>query len=156
VFGESGVVFGVQLAGGVVADVQQGDGLGLQAGAKRQGGEEAYLDKATRRLGGIAYQVAADIQQQIDLEIRVTVLGHIQRGGSPIAFDRILASRFGKAAADLVAQKKFGEMVAVRGDTILSVPIRDAVSRPKYVDPNGELVRTARSLGISFGDRAHE
>jgi ATP-dependent phosphofructokinase / diphosphate-dependent phosphofructokinase len=121
-------------------------------GAKRVGGQEAYLDKATRRLGGIAYQVAADIAEHIDLEIRVTVLGHIQRGGSPIPFDRILASRFGKAAADLVAQKKFGEMVAVRGDEIVSVPIRDAVSRPKYVDPEGNLVATARSLGISFGD----
>jgi ATP-dependent phosphofructokinase / diphosphate-dependent phosphofructokinase len=121
-------------------------------GAKRVGGQEAYLDKATRRLGGIAYQVAADIAEHIDLEIRVTVLGHIQRGGSPIAFDRILASRFGKAAADLVATKRFGEMVAVRGDEIVSVPIRDAVSRPKYVDPEGNLVATARSLGISFGD----
>ena len=121
-------------------------------GAKRLGGEEAYLDKATRRLGGIAYQVAEDIQQSIDLEIRVTVLGHIQRGGSPIAFDRILASRFGKAAADLVAEKKFGRMVAVRADEIVSVPIVDAVSRPKYVDPDGQLVATARSLGISFGD----
>jgi 6-phosphofructokinase 1 len=121
-------------------------------GAKRVGGEEAYLDKATRRLGGVAYQVAADIQQHIDLEIRVTVLGHVQRGGSPIAFDRILASRFGKAAADLVATKKFGQMVAVRADEIISVPIADAVSRPKYVDPSGQMVQTARSLGISFGD----
>jgi 6-phosphofructokinase 1 len=121
-------------------------------GAKRVGGEEAYLDKATRRLGGIAYQVAADIQQAIDLEIRVTVLGHIQRGGSPIAFDRILASRFGKTAADLVATGNFGSMVAIRGDDIVSVPIRDAVSRPKYVDPQGQLVATAQSLGISFGD----
>jgi phosphofructokinase-like protein len=121
-------------------------------GAKRQGGEEAYLDKAARRLGGIAYQVAGDIQQHIDLEIRVTVLGHIQRGGSPIAFDRILASRFGKAAADLVARNKFGEMVAVRGEEIISVPIRDAVSRPKYVDPDGQVVSAARSLGISFAD----
>jgi ATP-dependent phosphofructokinase / diphosphate-dependent phosphofructokinase len=121
-------------------------------GAKRQGGEEAYVDKATRRLGGIAYQVAADIQQHIDLEIRVTVLGHVQRGGSPIAFDRILASRFGKAAADLVATGKFGHMVAVRGEEIVSVPIRDAVSRPKYVDPDGQVVKAAQSLGISFGD----
>lgn len=121
-------------------------------GAKRVGGQEAYLDKATHRLGGIAYQVAAEIAEQIDLEIRVTVLGHTQRGGSPNAFDRILASRFGKAAADLVAQKKFGHMVAVRADEIISVPIRDAVSRPKYVDPNGNLVATARSLAISFGD----
>ncbi|HEX8171175.1 MAG TPA: ATP-dependent 6-phosphofructokinase [Thermoanaerobaculia bacterium] len=121
-------------------------------GAKRQGGEEAYLDRATRRLGGIAYQVAADIQQHIDLEIRVTVLGHIQRGGSPIAFDRILASRFGKAAADLAGRKQFGQMVAVRADDIVSVPIREAVSRPKNVDPDGQMVRTAHSLGISFGD----
>jgi 6-phosphofructokinase 1 len=121
-------------------------------GAKRIGGEEAYLDKATRRLGGIAYQVAADIAQQIELEIRVTVLGHIQRGGSPIAFDRILASRFGKAAADLVARRQYGHMVAVRGDDIISVPIKDAVSRPKYVDPDGQMVEAARSLGISFGD----
>jgi phosphofructokinase-like protein len=121
-------------------------------GATRVGGEEAYLDKASKRLGGIAYQVAADIQQHIDLEIRVTVLGHVQRGGSPIAFDRILASRFGKAAGDLAAQQQFGRMVAVRADEIISVPIADAVSRPKYVDPRGQMVQTARSLGISFGD----
>jgi ATP-dependent phosphofructokinase / diphosphate-dependent phosphofructokinase len=121
-------------------------------GAKRLGGEEAYLDKATRRLGGIAYQVAADIQQHIDLEIRVTVLGHIQRGGSPIAYDRVLATRFGKHAADLVAKKKYGHMVALRSDAIVEVPIHEAVSRPKYVDPDGQLVSTARSVGISFGD----
>ena len=121
-------------------------------GAKRAGGEEAYVDKASRRLGGIAYQVAADIQQHIDLEIRVTVLGHTQRGGSPIAFDRILSSRFGKAAADLVAKGDFGKMVAVRGEKIVSVKISDAVSREKAVDPDGELVETARSLGVSFGD----
>ncbi|MBV9492765.1 MAG: ATP-dependent 6-phosphofructokinase [Acidobacteria bacterium] len=121
-------------------------------GAKRVGGEESYLDKASRRLGGIAYQVAADIAQAIDLEIRVTVLGHIQRGGSPIAFDRLLSSRFGKAAADLVAKQKWGEMVALRGDDIISVPIRDAVSNPKYVEPHNEMVATARSLGVSFGD----
>ncbi|HEY0142685.1 MAG TPA: ATP-dependent 6-phosphofructokinase [Thermoanaerobaculia bacterium] len=121
-------------------------------GAKRQGGEESYLDKASRRLGGIAYQVAADIQAQIELEIRVTVLGHIQRGGSPIAYDRILASRFGSAAADLVVAGKFGEMVALRGDSIVSVPIKDAVSRSKEVDPNGPIVKDALNLGISFGD----
>ena len=121
-------------------------------GAKRVGGEERYLDKATRRLGGIAYQVAADIAQQIELEIRVTVLGHIQRGGSPIPFDRILATRFGKAAADLIARGDVGKMVALRGDDICAVPISDAVSNPKYVDPDGQMVATARSLGISFGD----
>ena len=121
-------------------------------GAKREGGEESYLDKASRRLGGIAYQVAADIAKEIDLEIRVTVLGHIQRGGSPIAFDRILSTRFGKAAADLAARGEFGRMVAYRNEKIVSVPIREAISNPKRVDPEGEMVQTARSLGISFGD----
>jgi len=136
---------------------RQGEGsnfdiIVVAEGAKRFGGEETYLDKATRRLGGVAYQVAADIQNHIDMEIRVTVLGHIQRGGSPIAFDRILASRYGVEAAQLVARKEFGQMVALRGDRIISVPIADAVSSPKYVDPNGDVVREARSLGISFGD----
>jgi len=121
-------------------------------GAKRVGGEEQYIDRRARRLGGVAYQVADEIARAINLEIRVTVLGHIQRGGSPIPFDRVLASRFGKAAADLIARGDFGKMVALRGDDIVSVPIRDAVSNPKSVDPASELVATARSLGISFGD----
>jgi phosphofructokinase-like protein len=121
-------------------------------GAKRSGGEETYLDKASRRLGGVAYQVAADIQNHIELEIRVTVLGHTQRGGSPIPFDRILASRYGVEAAKLIATRQFGTMVALHGDHIEPVPIADAVSRPKYVDPEGEVVRSALSLGISFGD----
>lgn len=121
-------------------------------GAKREGGEEIYLDKTSRRLGGIAYQVAADIAQHIDLEIRVTVLGHIQRGGSPIAYDRILATRFGAAVGRLVLHEDFGKMVALRGDQIVPVPIRDAVSNMKYVDPNGALVESARNVGISFGD----
>ena len=121
-------------------------------GARREGGEPTYLDKSTKRLGGVAYQVAAEIAQQIDLEIRVTVLGHIQRGGSPIPYDRILATQFGKAAADLIANEQFGRMVALRGESIISVPIREAISNPKLVDPDGQLVQTARSIGVSFGD----
>ncbi|HYM60122.1 MAG TPA: ATP-dependent 6-phosphofructokinase [Thermoanaerobaculia bacterium] len=121
-------------------------------GAKRLGGQETYLDRAKSRLGGIAYQVAEEIQQRIELEIRVTVLGHVQRGGSPIPFDRVLASRFGKAAADLVGRGKFGRMVALRGEQITSVPLEDAITNLKLVDPHGQIVQTARSLGVSFGD----
>ena len=121
-------------------------------GAKRRGGEEVYAEKTTKRLGGIAYQVAEDIRQRIDLEVRVTVLGHVQRGGSPIAFDRILATRFGKAAIDLVAAGEFGKMVSLRQNRIVSVPIQDAIGNLKLVDPDGEVVATARSLGISFAD----
>lgn len=121
-------------------------------GAKRVGGEEVYTDKAAKRLGGVAYQVATEISEHIDLETRVTVLGHLQRGGSPIPFDRLLATRYGKAAVDLIAHGEFGSMVALRQDKIVHVPIRSAISNPKYVDPNGQVVATARSLGISFGE----
>ncbi|HEY8849476.1 MAG TPA: 6-phosphofructokinase, partial [Thermoanaerobaculia bacterium] len=130
----------------------QFDIIVVAEGAKRIGGEEHYIDERSRRLGGIAYQVADEISRAIDLEIRVTVLGHVQRGGSPIAFDRILATRFGKAAADLIAAGECGKMVALQKNEIVAVPIVDAVANPKYVDPNGEMVATARSLGVSFGD----
>lgn len=121
-------------------------------GARRRGGEEVYVHKESKRLGGVAYQVAADIQQKIDLEIRVTVLGHVQRGGSPIAFDRLLATRYGKAAMDLVARGEYGCMTALHSGEIVAVPIHSAVSGLKLVDPSGELVRTALGLGIAFGD----
>jgi len=130
----------------------QFDIIVVAEGAKRTEGEERYIDRRAKRLGGIAYQVADEIARAIELEIRVTVLGHVQRGGSPIPFDRVLATRFGKAAADLIAKGDFGKMVALRGDEIVAVPIKDAVENPKYVDPSSELVATARSLGISFGD----
>jgi ATP-dependent phosphofructokinase / diphosphate-dependent phosphofructokinase len=72
-------------------------------------------------------------------EVRVSVLGHIQRGGSPTAFDRILATRFGVAAVDLIAQGKFGKMVCLRGERVEAVGIAEAVGKTKLVDPNGQL-----------------
>ena len=129
------------------------DVIVVAEGARRLGGEEVYLNKEARRLGGVAYQVAGDLQEKIELEIRVTVLGHIQRGGTPISFDRILATQFGKHAIDLVARGDFGRMVALQNNQMISVPISEAVARPKLVDPAGDLVETARRMGISFGDR---
>ncbi len=85
-------------------------------------------------------------------EVRVSVLGHIQRGGSPSPYDRILATRFGVAAVDLIAAGGFGKMVCLRQECIRAVDIANAVGRMKTVDPNGEIVRTARAIGISFGD----
>jgi phosphofructokinase-like protein len=122
-------------------------------GATRKGGQQVFVDKEGRRLGGVAYQVASEISQNIDLETRVTVLGHLQRGGSPIPFDRLLATRFGQKAVQLIARRKFGAMVSLRQDEIVDVPIKSAISNAKYVDANGQVVRTARSLGISLGDR---
>ena len=85
-------------------------------------------------------------------EVRVSVLGHIQRGGSPSPYDRILATRFGVAAVDLIAAGGFGKMVCLQQESVRAVTIADAVGRMKTVDPNGEIVRTARAIGISFGD----
>jgi 6-phosphofructokinase 1 len=85
-------------------------------------------------------------------EVRVSVLGHIQRGGSPWPFDRVLATRFGVAATDLVAEGKFGKVVALRADSIVAVDIAKAIGQLKTVRPDGELVRTARAIGIGFGD----
>jgi ATP-dependent phosphofructokinase / diphosphate-dependent phosphofructokinase len=80
------------------------------------------------------------------------VLGHIQRGGSPSPFDRILSTRFGVAAVDLIASGKFGRMVCLRQAQVQNVDIADAVGIMKSVDPKGELVLAARAIGVSFGD----
>ncbi len=119
-------------------------------GAAPRGGAQVYRESG--RLGGIAHRVAADLKERIDLECRVTVLGHLQRGGSPTPFDRLLATRFGSAVLDLVDSGDFDTMVALRGDAIVTVPLAEAIGRPRRVDPAGELCRTARALGISFGE----
>ncbi len=84
-------------------------------------------------------------------EVRVTVLGHLQRGGSPSPFDRLLGTRLGVAAVDLVAQKQFGRMVCLKGDTISSCTLEEAVGRMKTVPSDCDTVRAARAIGISFG-----
>jgi len=85
-------------------------------------------------------------------ETRVTVLGHVQRGGSPSPFDRILSTRFGVAAVELIARGEFGNMVALRDARVISVPITEAIGRMKAVDPHGDMVQTARAVGVCFGD----
>ena len=91
-------------------------------------------------LGGIGQVVASEIAERTGIESRTTVLGHVQRGGSPVAFDRVLGSRFGVAAVDAVADGAFGEMVALSADRIVRVPVADAISHLKAVSP--ELLRT--------------
>jgi len=85
-------------------------------------------------------------------EVRVTVLGHVQRGGSPTAFDRVLSTRFGVSAVELIAKGGFGKMVALRGPRIVHVDIEEAIGKMKVVNPDSELVQTARAIGIHFGD----
>ena len=104
------------------------------------------------RLGGIGAVVAAEIEKRTGKEARVCVLGHLQRGGSPTNFDRALCSIFGAEAVELIAAGKFGYMVAYQGSHAAAVKITEAVGRLKTVPPDGGLARTARALGICFGD----
>ncbi len=105
------------------------------------------------RLGGIGQAIAGLVEGVTGLESRVTVLGHLQRGGPPTPFDRWLATRFGVAAVDLLARGEVGRMVGLHGREIRSVPLAEALSEPRRVDPEGEEVRIARAVGTSFGDR---
>lgn len=104
------------------------------------------------RLGGIGNVVAAQIEEGTGMEARVTVLGHLQRGGIPTPFDRILATRYGSGAVNLVISGKLGEMVCLRTPNIESVQLSEAVGEIRLVPVNGDIVRTARQIGISFGD----
>ncbi len=108
--------------------------------------------KENRRAGAVGNLIGNAIAHRSHKEVRVSVLGHIQRGGSPSPYDRILATRFGVAAVDLIAAGGFGKMVCLQQESIRAVNFADAVGRMKSVDPNGEIVRTARAIGISFGD----
>ncbi|MEN8222866.1 MAG: ATP-dependent 6-phosphofructokinase [Acidobacteriota bacterium] len=103
------------------------------------------------RLGGISTVVGNRIEDLTGIESRFTILGHVQRGGSPTAFDRILASRFGFHAVEAAMRGEFGHMVGLRGDKIKTTPIKEAVAEPRRVKPDSDLVKTAEAVGTSFG-----
>ncbi len=126
-------------------------------GAHPQGGSvtatEGELGRHSVRLGGVAYTLADSLRRGgLEADIRETVLGHTQRGGSPIAFDRVLASVFGVRAFELVLAQKWGEMVVYKNNAFDSVALTEVLSSPNNVNPSGTLVEAARGLGISFGD----
>jgi 6-phosphofructokinase 1 len=124
-------------------------------GAKPLDGEMAVLERDPSgyalRFSGAGAAVGEGIRRNTGMDVRVTVLGHLQRGGSPCAADRILATRYGEKAVELIARKKFGHMVSYRPPEITSVPIRMAIRKIRLVDPDGELVRAAEAIGVSFG-----
>jgi 6-phosphofructokinase 1 len=121
-------------------------------GAVPKGGAENYIDPEHGRLGGMAEKVADDIERRTGKETRSLVLGHLQRGGSPTTFDRLLGLRFGSAAVRLVAEGRFGMMVALQPPNIVPVPIDEVLSHPKRVPLDSDVIATARDIGISFGD----
>jgi phosphofructokinase-like protein len=102
--------------------------------------------------GGIGHSLGLELARITGAETRVTVLGHVQRGGEPNASDRLIASSFGVHAVDLIAAGKFDRMVAWQNRRVVDVPLAEAIAMPQRVDPGGTLVMTARGLGISFGD----
>jgi len=104
-------------------------------------------------LGGVAHKLVHDLKAiGFEEDMRETILGHLQRGGIPVAYDRILATQFGVKAFEMVLEGRFGEMVAYRHPNIISVPLIEAVMQPNLVDPHCDLINTARGIGISFGE----
>jgi 6-phosphofructokinase 1 len=125
-------------------------------GAYPKGGRQSLVKAAhgeyVERLGGIGAQVAAALGRETSKETRSVVLGHLQRGGAPTSFDRILATRFGGKAVELVQQGEFGTMVALEPPNIVARRLDEVVGKTKTVPPDFDLVRTARALGVTFGD----
>jgi 6-phosphofructokinase 1 len=124
-------------------------------GAAPKGGKRATLNKGYKghleRLGGAGQMMASLLEGRVPYEIRVTVLGHLQRGGSPSSFDRVLGTRFGVEAALMCQTRKTGQMVALRGLELVHVPIAEAIGDPKVVTPDHSLLEMARHLGIETG-----
>ncbi|MDD8025708.1 MAG: 6-phosphofructokinase, partial [Acidobacteriota bacterium] len=106
------------------------------------------------RLGGIAFALADELEKAAGAETRAVVLGHVQRGGTPTAADRILATRLGEAAVRLAAAGSFGRMVAIQGGELTSVPLEVPGKGPRFVPPDHPLIAAARAIGTSFGDEA--
>jgi phosphofructokinase-like protein len=124
-------------------------------GALPKDGKELIYQSSSvgeHRLGGIGERVTRAVAEGTGKESRCCVLGHLQRGGAPTTLDRLLGTRFGVTAVQLIAERKFGSMVSYRNDQTLAVPIADAVHRLRFVDPSDQMVKTAREIGISFGD----
>lgn len=121
--------------------------------------EEAKMSKkefkaarANMTYPSISYRIADELKEMTGQEIRVTIPGHYQRGGAPCPYDRLLTSRFGVAAAQLIKEKKFGNMVALQGGQIVPVPLSEVAGRLKTVPPDGDVIKAARLLGLSMGD----
>ena len=125
-------------------------------GAKPKDGE-IFVSKVIEnspdpiRLGGIAKVVADQLEELVGLEARANILGHTQRGGTPTANDRILSTRYGSYAVELLMQGKFGNMVILKGNSMSYESLENVIGSNKSVDPNGELVTIAEATGVSFG-----
>ncbi|MDR4988168.1 MAG: ATP-dependent 6-phosphofructokinase [Bacteroidales bacterium] len=130
----------------------------ISEGAKPIGGDVYYEESnevgyKNVRLGGVAGKLIHELKQAgVETDMRETILGHLQRGGTPIAYDRILATQFGVEAFEMILRQDFGKMVAYRHPNIVAVPFEDAISHYNFVNPESDLVKAARGIGICMGD----
>jgi len=115
-------------------------------------GIKMEVQKKKRKKKSAGYYIAKSITKRTDLETRVTVLGYIQRGGTPTPYDRILASRYGAHAVDLIANEEFGNMVCLKDNKISAMPLEETAGKLNTVSPEDYLVHEAKSLGTSFGN----
>ena len=124
-------------------------------GAAPIGGSESILGESlpgqAKRVGGLSKWLGEEIQRRTGKETRSLILGHLQRGGQPTGYDRLLSTRFGGAAIRAIEEEKWGHMLALQSPHIVTVPIEEVLAQTKRVDPDGDVVRTARELGVSFG-----
>ena len=124
--------------------------IGLYSmGLKHYWGQFPGLEE---RMKGYGAFIAAKLEELTGQEARVTVPGHYQRGGPPCPYDRVLATQFGAAAAELIEKRQYGRMVAIQNGQIVSIPLEDAASRTKFLPTDHPMIKVARDIGISFGD----
>jgi len=126
-------------------------------GAKPKGGDiviQRIVKESSDpiRLGGIGFVLGAQIEERTGIETRTVVMGHLLRGGSPTPFDRVLATRLGTKAVDMIKNKQFGYMVGVKGNSLVKVPLEDVATGPRTVPLNDPLIQAARAVGTCFGN----
>ena len=115
--------------------------------------KKEYKEKLKdRKYPSIAYELAAEIQEKTEQEVRITIPGHMQRGGSPCPYDRVMSTRFGAAAAQLILDEEYGYMVGIQNGDIVKVPLEEVAGKLKMVNPEAQIIKEARLTGISFGD----
>lgn len=115
--------------------------------------KKKYKEKlANRKHPSVAYELAEEISKYTDQEVRVAIPGHTQRGGTPCAYDRVLSTRLGAAAAELILNQEYGYMIGIKNGTTLKVPLSEVAGKLKMVDPEADIIKEARLTGISFGN----
>jgi len=126
-------------------------------GAKPEGGEEVIKrvvkESAEQvRLGGISFILGNQLEKMIESESRSVIMGHLQRGGTPTPFDRVLATRLGSRAVDLIIEKCYGQMVSVQGNHLEDYPLDEVAVGPRLVPADNELIKAGREIGVCFGN----